>query len=145
MARADFAVVYDDSVHWGETDMFGHINNVAYFRYIESARVKYMAEVLSVDFGPDSSDTCLLLDLQCRFISQLHFPSDIEIGVRTERMGSKSFDLYSELFRKGEDSPFAVSTAVLVWYDFTVQKTKPIPPEIRQKIIGLESVAPREE
>ena len=42
---ADFHVVIDQPVAWGDMDSFGHVNNVVYFRYFENARVEYFRRI----------------------------------------------------------------------------------------------------
>lgn len=37
-----YPVIYDQKVAWGDMDAFGHVNNVQYYRYIESSRILYM-------------------------------------------------------------------------------------------------------
>ena len=41
-ALQDYPVIYEQQVAWGDMDAFGHVNNVIYYRYIESARVCYL-------------------------------------------------------------------------------------------------------
>jgi len=41
-----FPVVVDIPVAWGDMDVFGHVNNVQYMRYFETARVKYFEELM---------------------------------------------------------------------------------------------------
>ena len=41
----DYPVVYEQSVAWGDMDAFGHVNNVIYYRYIESARIRYFDQL----------------------------------------------------------------------------------------------------
>ena len=36
---ADYPVVIEIPVAWGEMDAYGHVNNIVYFRYFESARI----------------------------------------------------------------------------------------------------------
>ena len=36
---AGYPVRIEVPVAWGEMDAFGHVNNVVYFRYFESARI----------------------------------------------------------------------------------------------------------
>lgn len=40
-----YPVIYDQKVAWGDMDAFGHVNNVQYYRYIESSRILYMENV----------------------------------------------------------------------------------------------------
>ncbi|WP_171265725.1 thioesterase family protein, partial [Acinetobacter baumannii] len=41
-----YPVIYDQKVAWGDMDAFGHVNNVQYYRYIESSRILYMEKAL---------------------------------------------------------------------------------------------------
>ena len=44
-----YPVIYDQKVAWGDMDAFGHVNNVQYYRYIESSRILYMENVNILD------------------------------------------------------------------------------------------------
>jgi len=41
---ADHPVVITWPVQWGDQDAFGHVNNVVYFRWMESARIAYFRQ-----------------------------------------------------------------------------------------------------
>ena len=43
--RADYPVVISLPVQWGDQDLFGHVNNVVYFRWYESARIAYLDRI----------------------------------------------------------------------------------------------------
>lgn len=47
----DYPLVYTQHVAWGDMDAFGHVNNVMYYRYVESARLAYIehTDILSAD------------------------------------------------------------------------------------------------
>ena len=47
----DYPLVYTQHVDWGDMDAFGHVNNVMYYRYVESARLAYIehTDILSAD------------------------------------------------------------------------------------------------
>lgn len=42
LTLADYPIVFEQRVAWGDMDAFGHVNNVIYYRYIESARLYYL-------------------------------------------------------------------------------------------------------
>ena len=54
-------VIHEQAVAWGDMDAFGHVNNVLYYRYIESARIKYM-DIL--DFCSRGVYRCCLKSVQ---------------------------------------------------------------------------------
>ena len=45
-----YPVVFQSPVAWGEMDALGHVNNIIYFRYFESARMEYLRQIGLDDF-----------------------------------------------------------------------------------------------
>ena len=65
--------------------------------------------------------------LSINFLKQLKHPSSIIVGQRISRIGNKSFDVESSIFKKGvDDEPIAVSKVILVCFDFDKQKSVPV-------------------
>ena len=124
-------------------DSIGHVNNAIYFRYIESGRIAYFRAIEATpERGLFDGEGPILADIQCSFIGQLRYPDTIDIGTRTSRIGTKSFDVEAGIFIQGEDTPAATSKGVVVWFDYENQRTAVIPDELRDRIVGLEVVAP---
>ncbi|HXH03825.1 MAG TPA: thioesterase family protein [Candidatus Competibacteraceae bacterium] len=140
MQRADFRHVLELPVLWGHMDALGHVNNVQYFRYIESGRIAYFENLLGE--LSRSGESVILADMQCSFRQQLHYPSQIEVMSRVSRIGRSSLDLQCALFRKGENQAVATSKAVLVWFDFATQASRPIPEAVRNAILAFEPISP---
>lgn len=132
MQRSDFTFFFELPVRWGDMDAYGHVNNVAYLRYFESARIGYM-EHLRDRFGfvHEPHQRIILADIQCAFRQQLHYPAELEIGQHTSRIGSSSFDLSGAIYRRGEEQAVATSKAVLVWFDFATQRPAALSPALR--------------
>jgi acyl-CoA thioester hydrolase len=141
--RSDFAHFITLPIQWGDMDSIGHVNNTIYFRYVESGRIAYFSAIgATAEQGGFDAEAPILADIQCSFIGQLRYPSTIDIGTRTSRLGIKSFHVEAGIFVQGEDTPAATSKAVVVWLDDANQTTAAIPDELRQRIIDLEVVAP---
>lgn len=143
MNRSDFAHFVTLPIQWGDMDSIGHVNNAIYFRYVESGRIAYFRAIEATpEHGLFDGEGPILADIQCSFIGQLRYPSTIDIGTRTTRIGTKSFEIQAAIFVQGEDAPAATSRAVVVWFDYANQRTAPIPDALRQRITDLEVVAP---
>lgn len=141
--RSDFVQFISLPVQWGDMDSIGHVNNAIYFRYIESGRIAYFNAIndqsnytAGVMQGP------ILADIQCSFIGQLKYPEKIDVGTRTSRIGTKSFTIEAAIFAEGEDEPRATSRGVVVWFDYTAQKTIALPDAARARILEFEKVPP---
>ena len=140
MSREKAGQVFNVDVAWGDSDIFGHTNNVQFIRYLESARVAYCENVMDLRLEIGMSAGWVLADMQCSYLQQVHYPAHLEVYSRISKIGHKSVTLMANIFRKGEDKPVACSQAVMVWFDFDTNKSASVPEKIRQLIIDQEHV-----
>ncbi len=138
MIKQDFTHITTVPVRWGDADIFGHINNVQYIRYLESARVTYCEDVLDLPLTADMKVGWLLADIQCAFLQQVHYPENLTVMTRISNVGNKSATVLAEIYREGEDKPVITSHGVMVWFDFERQQTAPIPDVIKSKVASYE-------
>lgn len=142
--RAQFRHFIALPVRWGDMDMLGHINNVIFFRYIESARIAYFDELLGADPNIWGGEGPILAEIQCRFMQQLHYPAQLDIGTRTLQIGGRSLQLECAIFRRGEEMPAASSRAAIVWFNYKRQAAVAVPEALRETIRRYEVLAPQE-
>lgn len=69
----DYPVIYEQNVAWGDMDAFGHVNNVIYYRYIESARICYL-DVLNI-FKLDINT--VVASSQCKYLKPVFYPDQL--------------------------------------------------------------------
>ncbi|HBR96735.1 MAG TPA: acyl-CoA thioesterase [Gammaproteobacteria bacterium] len=138
MNLAQFTHITEEHVRWGDCDMLGHVNNTLFLRYIESARIAYIEEVMHSDLLPGAQVGWVIADLHCNFRGQLHYPAKLETGSRITRVGSSSATIEAAIFANGEPAPVFTSTAVIVWCDYQEGKSLRIPDRIREAIRGHE-------
>jgi len=141
MTKSEFVHRYPIHVRWGDADVFGHINNVQYMRYVESGRVAYCEDVFNAELTSTIKTGWILADMQCSYVQQVHYPAELEIYTRISQLGNKSATILSNIYREGEDEPVLTSRGVMVWFDFTQQKTAVIPLDIRDKAENFEKIA----
>ena len=84
---AQYPVIFEQRVAWGDMDAFGHVNNAVYYRYIESARLAYL-DRLNILVGPLLT---VVATNQCRYLKPVVYPDQLKIGVRIEDIGTTSF------------------------------------------------------
>jgi acyl-CoA thioester hydrolase len=117
-------------IRWGDMDAMGHVNNTVYFRYIEQARVEWLAEA---GFRPDASgEGPVIVNAHCTFMRQLKYPGEIEIRTYAGPAGRSSFETIQEIRRV--DQPELLSAeggAKVVWVNFLTEKSTPLPEHIR--------------
>jgi acyl-CoA thioester hydrolase len=135
-----FPVLLDWPIQWGDQDLFGHVNNVVYFRWFESARVNFMERLgLARLHGQDVSYGPILAHTGCNFRRQLQFPDTVRIGSRVARIGNTSFTLEHALWSTAQEMALAAEgTSIVVTFDYRAQKPIPVPDELRRAIEQLE-------
>lgn len=131
---------------WGDMDSLGHVNNVLYFRYSETARLNYMSDLVARVPGLDermwTDQGMILADIGCSYLRQLHAPADLEVGTRIARIGGKTLNYQQGIYLAGENEPVAVTDAVVVWFNYQTQSSIEVPEEVRAAICGLENTPP---
>jgi acyl-CoA thioester hydrolase len=88
-----FPVVIEIPVAWGEMDSFAHVNNVAYFRYFESARIVYFERIDAMVERERSGCGPILAETYCRFRTPLRYPDRLEVGTRVSNLGADRFTM----------------------------------------------------
>lgn len=64
-------------IRWGDMDAMGHVNNIMYFRYLETARINWLQTINAV---PDpAKEGIVIINAFCNFHKQLEYPGDISI------------------------------------------------------------------
>jgi acyl-CoA thioester hydrolase len=120
-------------VRWGDMDAMGHVNNTVYFRYIETARIAWLEQIGAL---PDPAGTGpVLINARCSFLKQLKYPARIEVTSFAAAPGRSSFEVSHEIRIVDADGQpgalHAEGAAKIVWVDFEVEKSVPLPDEIR--------------
>jgi acyl-CoA thioester hydrolase len=129
---AEFPFTHRETARFRDLDPMGHVNNSVYLTWIETARIEFLRRLGAFE-QPDTGGMAMILArVELDFRSAVGFGEEIEIGVRTSRLGTKSFDLEYEL-RAGE-RVVANAKTVLVAYDYNRNESKEIPDEWRRRL-----------
>jgi acyl-CoA thioester hydrolase len=119
-------------------DAFGHVNNIIYFRYFESARIAYfeklgMPEFIKLDpVGP------ILAETSCRFRAPLSYPDTVSIGARVTSVSEDRFVMSYAVFSHKLERLAAEGEGVIVCYDYRQNSKAPFPHNLRQRIAEIE-------
>ena len=112
---------------FGDTDALGHINNVVIAAWFEQAR-NAIFRVFDAELRIDKKTFPLIMaHTDYDFVDQLFFKHDIEIRTWISRLGTKSITVYHEAWQEGRLC--SKGSAVIVHYDFNIEKSTPIPEE----------------
>lgn len=130
-----YPIIFDQVVAWGDMDAFRHVNNVVYYRYIESARIEYLNELNLFDEPLYS----VVSSSQCQYLKPLFFPDQLKIGVRVAEMRNSAMRMEYILWSQQQQTVVALGEAVVVFVDQEELKKCAIPEQMRQKIMQLEA------
>ena len=123
-------------IHYDHIDAQRHLNNVAYFLFMQQARLAYLREIGLWDGAGFDSIGMILLEAGCTFRMPAHYGETVAVWTRISRIGTKSFDFEYRLSTgRGE---IAVGRSVQVCYDYETQRTIPMPAAWREAILAYE-------
>lgn len=135
-ALPGFPVVIEIPVAWGEMDSFGHVNNIVYFRYFESARIAYFDRIHFR--GDDGAIGPILASTHCRFRRPLVYPDRVSVGARITDVGDDRFTMQYRVFSHAQNAVAAEGEGLVVSYDYREGAKAALPPEVRARIEEVE-------
>ncbi|HEY5720668.1 MAG TPA: thioesterase family protein [Gammaproteobacteria bacterium] len=135
---ADYPVVIALPVAWGEMDAFGHVNNIVYFRYFESARMAYLERVGLREAQAASGIGPILAETRCRFRQPLDYPDTVDVGARVTRLASDRFVMHYAVASRRHGRLAAEGEGTLVSYDYRANRKAPLPEPVAAAIRALE-------
>ena len=120
-------------VRWGDMDIFGHVNNANYFRYLEQARISWFETIGApsghVGHGP------ILVAAACNFRIPIVYPATLKVRTYTKEPGTSSIPMYQEIVDANSAATlFADGDSTVVWIDYQRGKSVPLPDEVRALI-----------
>jgi acyl-CoA thioester hydrolase len=140
--REEFRFFFPLVPRWGDLDALGHVNNVKFFTYDESARLQYFQDRMQHDAKFWKEYGLILAHIEADFLQQLRLPATLDIGFRISRLGKSSMRTLAAMFRG--DEVVAVTQGVVVWFDYGASKVLPIPEAVRTTIKAYEKTRPEE-
>ena len=115
-SRSAFKVFRRIDTRWMDNDAYGHVNNVVYYSWFDTAVNAHLIEQGALDIHHGET-IGLVIETQCNYFAPLAFPQTIEAGIRVAKMGSSSVRYEIGLFAQGEDLCAARGHFVHVYVD----------------------------
>ncbi|MFT6461277.1 MAG: acyl-CoA thioester hydrolase, partial [Maricaulis maris] len=119
-----------------DNDIYGHINNAAYYGFFDTAVNCFLIEEAGLDIHAGAV-IGLVVETGCNYFAPLAFPETVEAGVRVARLGNSSVSFEIGLFRQGEDDPAAQGRFVHVYVDRDTRRPVPLPDAMRVALAGI--------
>lgn len=124
------------ATRWHDNDVYGHVNNVIYYEWFDTAVNSWLIEVGLLDM--DAGDPIgLVVETGCRYAAPLAFPQKIEIGLRVAKLGSSSVTYQLGVFAAGVDAAAAEGQFTHVYVGRQSRRPVPLPQEWRHLLERL--------
>jgi acyl-CoA thioester hydrolase len=120
---------------WSEMDLFGHVNNVAYFKYVQAARVNYLEAIGINTADPDNKLSFVLAHSSCNYKQPLYFPGEIIVKTKTDWVKNSSMQLNHTIYNEKKEV-CAEAIDIIVLFDYATHSKVSISQEIREKATG---------
>lgn len=134
--RSDFKVLAPIPTRWMDNDHYGHVNNVAYYSFFDTAVNGYLITATGTDIR-DLPAIGIVAESSCRFFSSVSFPDVMHAGLGIERIGARSVVYTIALFRNQDDEACALGRFVHVYVDRNNRRPVEIPEGIRAVVERL--------
>ena len=130
MSRGRYRVFQTITTRWADNDVYGHVNNVVYYSWFDSAVNSHLIDQGALDIH-DGDTIGLVVETQCNYFAPLAFPQKVEAGIRVARLGGSSVRYEVGLFAQGEPLTAAHGHFIHVYVDRHTRRPVVLPAKLR--------------
>ncbi len=134
--RSDYRIFRRITTRWMDNDSYGHVNNVVYYSYFDTAVNGYLIEAAGTDIRKLPA-IGIVAETSCRFLAELSFPEPVDAGLRLEKLGNSSVIYRIGLFSAAREEAAALGRFVHVYVDAETRRVVPVPAPIRAALAPL--------
>jgi acyl-CoA thioester hydrolase len=129
-SRTAYAAFSPISTRWMDNDVYGHVNNVVYYSFFDTAvnGLLIAAGVLDIHGGDIIG---LVVETQCNYFSPIAFPQAVTAGVRVAQLGRSSVRYEIGLFADDGALSAASGHFVHVYVDRATRRPVPLPQALK--------------
>jgi acyl-CoA thioester hydrolase len=128
--RARYAAMRAITTRWMDNDVYGHVNNVVYYSFFDTAVNGLLmdAGVLDIHHGEVIG---LVVETQCNYFAPIAFPQPVTAGVRVARLGRSSVTYEIGLFAGTAPESAAAGHFIHVYVDRATRRPVPVPEPLK--------------
>lgn len=132
-SRAQYNFLFPIQTRWADNDIYGHVNNVTYYSYFDTAANALLIQHVAFDIH-NSPIIGLVVNSSCNFLEELTYPEIIEVGVAISKIGNSSLTYDLAIFKQGQQNASAQGQFVHVFVERETKKSTSIPQEMRDAL-----------
>lgn len=137
---AAYPYVTPITTRWMDNDIYGHINNVAYYSFFDTAANRFLIEN-GLDIATGST-IGLVVESKCHYHAALAYPQQLRAGVRVDKLGSRSVTYGIAIFDDTDERAAAHGYVVHVFVDRATRQPTPIPDQLRSALASIQAASP---
>lgn len=126
------------TTRWMDNDIYGHINNVAYYSFFDTAANQFLIERGGLDIA-SGTIIGLVVESKCEYHAALAYPQQLRAGVRVDKLGNRAVTYGIAIAADGDDRAAAHGHFVHVFVDRVTRTPVPIPAPLRSALESLVS------
>ncbi|WP_081512597.1 acyl-CoA thioesterase [Nocardia donostiensis] len=132
MTQQQYPVLWPVPTRWADNDHYGHVNNVTYYSYFDTAVNAWLMRATSTDIR-ELPALGVVAQTSCQYLGSISFPDQLQVGLRISRLGRSSITYDLAIFRENGESLELAATGVFVhvYVDAGTRKPVEIPEIIR--------------
>jgi acyl-CoA thioester hydrolase len=111
---------------WADNDAYGHVNNVVYYGWFDTAVNAWLIEAGLLDIAA-GDPIGLVVETGCRYARPLAFPQNVELGMSVETVGTSSVRYRLGVFAEGAEEASAEGHFVHVYVGRESRRPVPLP------------------
>ena len=134
--RRDYKHFQPITTRWHDNDIYGHVNNVVYYGFFDTAVNNYLIQQGGLDIQ-DGDIVGFVVSSACDYFASIAYPDLIEVGLRVARLGSSSVQYELAIFREGEQEACAAGRFVHVFVERASNRPTTIPGRLRAALEAL--------
>jgi acyl-CoA thioester hydrolase len=136
LPRSAYRVFRPIGTRWSDNDIYGHVNNVVYYSWFDTAVNAHLIEQGALDIH-GGEVIGLVIETQCNYFAPLAFPQTVWAGLRVAHLGSSSVRYEVGLFADGEDLAAACGHFVHVYVNRETRRPVPLPDLLKNTLETL--------
>ena len=134
--RRDYKHFQPITTRWHDNDIYGHVNNVVYYGFFDTAVNNYLIQQGGLDIQ-DGDIVGFVVSSACDYFASIAYPDLIEVGLRVAKLGNSSVQYELAIFRGGEQEACAAGRFVHVFVERASNRPTAIPPRLRAALEAL--------
>jgi acyl-CoA thioester hydrolase len=124
------------TTRWSDNDAYGHINNVVFYSFFDTAVNRWLISVGALDIAA-SEAIGLVVETTCSYRKPVSYPQDIVVGIRLARLGNSSVSYDLAVFGSGDAEAAAEGQFTHVYVARNTGRPVPVPAALRAALEAL--------